>query len=209
MDLHNPRVDVVLFDVGNVLIQLNYDRIFELWAQPGAHDPKALRAKFKLTESFYDYERGTLSTAAYTQSLNTLIGTDLNVDEFRRGWNAIFDGEIPGMSRLLDDIANHARLFAFSNTNVDHVAHFPDYDDILHRFETVYVSNDVGERKPDVAAYRKVVNDIGVDPGRVLFLDDLQDNVRGAIDAGLHAVQFVDAVRARLDVSRYLAIPSE
>lgn len=207
MTTRGNRVEVVLFDVGNVLIQLNYDRIFELWAQPGGHDPKALRKLFTLTDAFYEYERGATTTADYVVSLNKLIGTSLDVDQFRLGWNAIFDGEIDGMAQLLDDVAGQARLFAFSNTNVDHVEVFSEYDNILGRFEKVFVSNDVGERKPDVAAYSKVINQIGVSAEKVLFLDDIDDNIQGAVKAGLHAVQFVGASRARKDISRYLDIP--
>lgn len=206
--INGEHVEVVLFDVGNVLIQLNYDRIFELWAAPGGHDPKALRNLFTLTDSFFEYERGAASTADYVVSLNELLGTNLDVDQFRLGWNAIFDGEIADMAQLLDDVAQHARLFAFSNTNVDHVEVFADYKNILDRFEKVYVSNDVGERKPDVAAYAAVVNAIGVKPEKVLFLDDIDDNVQGAIKAGLNSVQFVGAARARQDISRYLDIPN-
>jgi len=208
---NNPTIDsidVVLFDVGNVLIRLNYDRIFRIWAEPGNHDPVKLRSKFEITEAFCEYERGHIGTEEYLVTLNQMLGTDLELAKFREGWNAIFDGEIDSMAELLDDVRDRARIHAFSNTNVDHVTVFGEYSRLLDKFERVFVSNDVGERKPDKAAFDKVIGEIGVAPARVLFLDDVQDNVDGAIVAGLKAVQFVDAARARSDISRYLDLPA-
>jgi putative hydrolase of the HAD superfamily len=48
----------------------------------------------------------------------------------------------------------------------------------------------LGARKPDPAAYGTATARLGVPPASVVFADDLEDNVRGAEDAGLSAVFF-------------------
>lgn len=50
-----------------------------------------------------------------------------------------------------------------------------------------------GLRKPSAESYAAVVGHLGVPPGRLLFVDDRQANVDGALAAGIPALRFTDA----------------
>src|SRR5437879_9881920 len=51
-------------------------------------------------------------------------------------------------------------LYAFSNTNPAHVAHFSQaYADVLSHFRQIFLSSSIGLRKPDAEAYDHVVKD--------------------------------------------------
>jgi putative hydrolase of the HAD superfamily len=63
------------------------------------------------------------------------------------------------------------------------------------------VSSTIGLRKPDAAAFRFVVKAIGVRAERILFFDDVLENVEGARACGLQTVH----VRSRSDVAHALA----
>ena len=58
----------------------------------------------------------------------------------------------------------------------------------LEVFTATFVSCDIGHRKPERVAFDCVAEMIGVPPSRILFFDDLTENVAGALDAGLQAV---------------------
>ena len=58
----------------------------------------------------------------------------------------------------------------------------------------------MGSRKPDRAAFEHVAREIGVPAGRVLFFDDLEENVEGARATGMQAV----LVRSPADVAEAL-----
>jgi glucose-1-phosphatase len=80
-------------------------------------------------------------------------------------------------------------LYAFSNTNRAHVAHFSEtYADVLRNFREIFLSSSIGLRKPEPAAYDHVVQAIGVPPERIVFFDDLAENIEGARARGLLAV---------------------
>ena len=64
----------------------------------------------------------------------------------------------------------------------------------------IYVSHEIGARKPEAAAFRAVVADMGMAPQRILFFDDIAENVAGARACGIAAVQ----VRTAGDVERAL-----
>lgn len=55
--------------------------------------------------------------------------------------------------------------------------------------EHVYISEEIGTAKPSAAAFHKVTESLGIPrEAAVMVGDSLQDDVRGALDAGLHAV---------------------
>ncbi|CAN8066830.1 unnamed protein product [Agarophyton chilense] len=68
-----------------------------------------------------------------------------------------------------------------------------------------FVSGNEGLRKPDVAAYKRVAEKVGVHPSSCILLDDRQSNCDGALEAGyLAAVLFKDAKQASTQLSTIL-----
>jgi HAD superfamily hydrolase (TIGR01509 family) len=55
-------------------------------------------------------------------------------------------------------------------------------------------------RKPDPAAYARVLRDLAVSPQRCLFVDDRESNCEAARQSGMRAIRFenVEALRASL-----------
>ena len=130
------------------------------------------------------------------------LGIGLSDEQLLEGWNAIFAGEMPGIAALLARAARRLPLYAFSNTNRPHVAHFSKaYADVLGHFREIFLSSTIGLRKPDAAAYDHVVKAIGVPASRIVFFDDLAENIEGARARGLHAVH----VTSPADVANALA----
>ena len=64
----------------------------------------------------------------------------------------------------------------------------------------MYLSSSIGLLKPDAAAYDHVVKAIGAPASRVVFFDDLADNIAGARAYGLTAVH----VKSSEDVAHAL-----
>lgn len=54
-------------------------------------------------------------------------------------------------------------------------------------YRELFVSGVMGVAKPDRAIYDRVAEGLGVEPGRIWFIDDRQANVDAAVDAGWHA----------------------
>lgn len=61
------------------------------------------------------------------------------------------------------------------------------YDDL---FDTCFYSCDLGLAKPDAAFFAKVAESLGVATSDVVFVDDSATNVRGALAAGMPALQW-------------------
>jgi putative hydrolase of the HAD superfamily len=85
--------------------------------------------------------------------------------------------------------AKRLPLYALSNTNPPHIAYFSQaYADVLSHFRELYLSSTIGLLKPDAATYDHVVEAIGVPASRIVFFDDLIENIDGARACGLKAV---------------------
>lgn len=195
-------VRALLFDLGGVVIDLDIGRAFQIWACRAGCDPTVIAERFSLDDSYEQHERGEIPASSYFASLRQSLSIDLSDDEFIQGWNDIYLGPVPGMSKMLSVAQQHLPLFAFTNSNPTHQSIWERlYADELRRFQTIYVSSDLGARKPDPEAFHLVAKRMGFEPGEVLFFDDGPENVEGARTAGMQGV----IVRSIRDVRRALS----
>jgi FMN phosphatase YigB (HAD superfamily) len=182
--------DALLFDLGRVVLDINFNQTLACWAGHAGCEPAGLAGRFSWRDEFYQrHETGEISDAEFFAGLRASLGIGISDAQFLEGWNAIFAGEMPGIAPLLERAAKRLPLYAFSNTNGAHVDHFSAvYADVLGHFREIFLSSAIGLRKPDAAAYDHVVNAIGVPAGRIVFFDDLAENIEGARARGLAAV---------------------
>jgi HAD superfamily hydrolase (TIGR01509 family) len=181
--------DALLFDLGRVVIDIDFGKALACWAGHAGCEVAHLVGRFSRDDIYRRHETGEISDAEFFEGLRTLLGVKLSDAQFLEGWNAIFAGEMPGIAALLTRAAARVPLYAFSNTNNAHVEHFSkEYAGVLGHFREIFLSSAIGLRKPDAAAYDHVVKAIGVDPERIVFFDDLAENIEGARGCGLTAI---------------------
>jgi putative hydrolase of the HAD superfamily len=63
-------------------------------------------------------------------------------------------------------------------------------------FDHVIESARIGLRKPDPRIYRMMVEALGVDPKRCIYLDDLGVNLKPARELGMTTIKVVAAAQA-------------
>ena len=193
--------DALLFDLGGVVIQIDFDRAIRAWAEAGGVPASQVHARFSLDAGYEAHERGEIDPAAYCVHLRQTLGLALADEPLLSGWNQIFVGEVPEVGALLAKLAKSLPLYAFSNTNAAHRTFWHvRYGSILEPFSKIFCSCDLGTRKPSPAAFLEVAGRIEIAPGRIVFFDDHPDNVRGAREAGLraHEVHSAEDIRAAL-----------
>jgi putative hydrolase of the HAD superfamily len=181
--------DALLFDLGGVIIDIDFDRVFARWAPCAGCDPALLRERFTQDEPYQYHEIGKIGIADYFASLRASLGIDLTDAQFLEGWNAIFVDEVPGIAALLARAAQRLPLYAFTNSNPAHEACWSErFAGVLKHFRKVFVSSSIGMRKPDAEAFAFVVKNIGVPANRIVFFDDSPHNIEGARACGLQTV---------------------
>ena len=188
-ELFPGAADALLFDLGRVVIDIDFGKVLMCWAGHAGCTPADLSTRFSQSETFRRHETGHASDAEFFEALRATLGIALSDERLLEGWNTIFAGEMPGINALLARAARRLPLYAFSNTTPPHVAHFSKpYADVLSHFREIFLSYAIGLRKPDAAAYDHVIEAIGAPAERIVFFDDLVENIEGARKRGLTAV---------------------
>jgi FMN phosphatase YigB (HAD superfamily) len=194
--------DALLFDLGRVVLDIDFNKTLSCWAAHAGCEPAHLLARFTRDDAYLRHERGEIDDATYFAALRASLGVELSDAQFLEGWNAIFSGEMPGIAAHLARAKKRVPLYAFSNTNGAHADHFSvAHAEILGHFREIFLSSNIKLRKPDAAAYDHVVKAIGVPASRIVFFDDLAENIEGARARGLIAVH----VTSPGDVAQALA----
>jgi glucose-1-phosphatase len=195
-------IDALLFDLGNVVIRIDFERVFARWAALAGCDAARLRERFSHDAPYQQHERDEIDTAAYFASLRGSLGVNLDDDRLREGWNAVFVEEMPGIGELLAGLAPKIPLYAFTNTNRAHAAHYTSrFAPVLGHFRKVFASYEMGLRKPEPAAFAHIAEEIAVPAGRILFFDDTPGHVEAARACGLQAVHVVSDETVRETVA--------
>lgn len=189
----SPPIEALLFDLGGVLIDIDVQRALRHWEPLSSLSRAQLQQRFTVDEALRRYECGEIDTATYIAHLRNELELDASDIDIVAGWNAILVSEIEPALQAVVTARTRLPCYAFSNTSPAHqIAWSSAFPRVVKAFDRLFLSFEIGARKPDTAAFRLVTDAIGKDAGRVLFFDDTPANVLGARDAGLQAVQVND-----------------
>lgn len=195
--MNTATVQALLFDLGGVLIDIDFKQALRIWAAISSLSFDELQEVFQHDLAYQRHETGEISAKEYFDGLRTSLQLDGSDQQIAAGWNAILVGEITETVNAVRKARAKYPCYLFTNSNPTHQAlcrsRFPD---VMAAFDRIFVSSDIGLRKPERAAFEFVAREIGVPAGSILFFDDLPENVTGALDAGLLAVH----VRGAADV---------
>jgi glucose-1-phosphatase len=191
-------VEALLFDLGGVVLPIDFRRCFQHWADCADCDVEDIASQFYFDHAYEEHERGRLSGPDYFASVSRLVAIDLPEDDLITGWNSIYGDPDTEVLGLLARASDRWPLYAFTNSNPTHQAYWTQrFAEELKVFDTIFVSSELGHRKPDRAAFDAIALSIGTAQSRILFFDDTLKNVEGARAAGMQAVHVTSAASVR------------
>lgn len=189
-----PRIRNIIFDLGGVILNLDYNRTTEAFKQLGITEFEHLYSQAKQKHLFDEYEKGLISSDAFRSEMITLLESRPAPHEIDRAWNAMLLDLPPERLDLLQKLKDKYRLFLLSNTNEIHISAYSEYlrqtfgfADLSHIFEKEYYSYRVGKRKPDREIFEMVLAENNLQPKETLFIDDSVQHVEGARLTGIRA----------------------
>ena len=184
----------LIFDFGNVLIEIDPTRSIEAFQTLGAQADLHLDADF-----FQDFETGAITAAEFRRALRSQLrwaSADSSID---RAWNALLLEIPPRTLHVLRSLrAQGYRLALLSNTNPIHIDEVRrrlgpfGYGEFARCFERIFYSYEMGFRKPDPTIYAAVDRELGItSPAEVLFIDDNAANIAAAAAYGWRTMHFI------------------
>lgn len=192
---------LLVFDLGHVLIDFEWMEVCYAFSERCARPTHEILEAFSRVGEL-GYEKGKISTEGFLGELNQMLSSDMSQAEFRVLWNTSFrENEV--MADLLDGLKHSYELCLLSNTNQCHYDFIQESFDVERHFGNVVLSYEVGHAKPSREIYGAVVERVGVSASQCLFVDDLEINVRAALDFGMKAVLFTEPEKLRLDLTAH------
>lgn len=88
------NIEGLLFDLGGVLVEIDFERALQTWNQWTLLSIEELRQRFKMDEAYEKHERGEIETSEYFTHLRNELDLEANDSEIILGWNSIFLSEI-------------------------------------------------------------------------------------------------------------------
>ena len=184
-----------LFDLGNTVIKLAYERVLENVCREATVTRDELVEILESPGGYRDMERGAVTFWEFYEMLTEKSGYRGSVRDFHTIWSDFFDGPILGVEELLERIRARYRVAFLSNSNEVHAELIPKKFSSLFRNDDRFIfSHRFKVAKPDPEIFRRALEVLGALPEHVVFIDDLMENVAAARSIGLQAFQFIDTL---------------
>ncbi|MEX9254566.1 glucose-1-phosphatase [Pseudenterobacter timonensis] len=179
-----------IFDLGNVIVDIDFNRVLGAWSNFSRVPLATLRQKFTMGEAFHQHERGEIDDECFAEKLCHEMDLPLSYEQFSHGWQAVFVALRPEVIAIMHKLREQGhRVVVLSNTNRLHTTFWPDeYPEIKAAADKIYLSQEMGMRKPEARIYQAVLQAEGFSAADAVFFDDNTDNIEGANQVGITSI---------------------
>jgi HAD superfamily hydrolase (TIGR01509 family) len=190
---------LIVFDIGNVLLGFSFERAARNFDRAERGSGRGLVEDLWKSGWGRELEKGRITGRELFRRLKKKRGLRMSYRRFRDGFNDIFTPIRPTV-RLFERLAGRFPVALLSNTNAVHWRFMMRRYPFLRRARWPVASHQVGVMKPDPRIYRHLARRSRTPLGRMIYVDDLAENVRAARRLGVRAVHYVgpEDFRARL-----------
>ena len=181
----------VLFDLGGVLIDIDYYATERAFESLGVSYFKERYSQLAQNELFNRFECGEISPQHFVNLLLPYTQSGTTPNQVVAAWNAMLGAFPTEKLKLIEHLEKTTPLFMLSNTNelhwieVERAWRKVSDEPLQHFFKKIYLSHEIGQRKPHPETFEWVCQQMGFEPAEVLFIDDTPQHIEGAIKAGL------------------------
>lgn len=203
-------IKALVFDCGGVFLDLDLERAERNFRERTGFEEidKYLDTKH-LKDYFNDFEEGLLSEEEFISRTKSFCKEGTSTAEICECLQSMIVGMDPEKTKVISEFKGKYELYLLSNHNPIALRRttriFEDAGIPLDKsFRKCYISFKLKTIKPKAEFFEKVIEDIGLDPKEMLFIDDSQRNVDAAQGVGMNAVLYVcgtnllDTVKAEL-----------
>jgi putative hydrolase of the HAD superfamily len=191
-DVTKIKISAVLFDYGMVLSNVPEDLAWRQLERVLNSDQETFQTAYWKYRDAYD--RGALTAQTYWETVGRDLDKPIDADVLR----ALIDADTivwtqPNLAMMEWAASlNRAGIKTGILSNIGDameagvLGRFPALGEFTHHT----FSHRLGIAKPDAAIYEYAVGGLGVPAGEILFVDDREENILAAREAGMIAVQY-------------------
>ncbi|MDX9801774.1 MAG: HAD-IA family hydrolase [Spirochaetia bacterium] len=196
-----------IFDFGGVIgFHQKKEELFEIGEMSGAKDFNLFEKAYKTNR--HGYDAGIIDGKHYWGKVISDAGVSLNEKDYRK----LIDMDTKSWTRINHETVDIIRtlksrgafLALLSNMPHEMLAFIRENKNKefswLENFDFQLFSCEVNICKPDPSIYALCLEKSGIDPERSVFIDDMEDNIRGAGKCGIRGIHFDGTDRLKADL---------
>jgi FMN phosphatase YigB (HAD superfamily) len=202
------RPDVVVFDLGKVLVDFDYSIAGRRIAARSTMSAIDVQRFIDHSPLLFRYETGLLNRKQFFDEVCITTGFQGSLEEFSHFFADIFS-EIEEMIQLHARLRRHkVPTFVFSNTNDLAVEHIRRSFPFFSEFDAYVLSYEHGAMKPASRLYEVVERVTGKHGEQILYLDDRIENAEAGRGRGWQVIHHRNPVETARMLAR-LGLPVE
>ncbi len=193
------EIKYIIFDLGGVLIDIDFEKTFEAYAKITGKPKETLKQSKPLAGIYLDYESGVLSDADFRNEIREKLHVDVDDKTIDNAWNALLLDFNNNAFNLIHSLKTKYSLYLLSNTNNIHFQHCNQRiveqglgESLKSLFNGLFLSYKIGYRKPSERIYQHVIKRLKCLPQEILFIDDLEENIKAAQELGIQTILLTD-----------------
>lgn len=202
------KVKNIIFDLGGVILNIDYNLTEKAFIDLGFRNFDELYSKQQQVQLFDKFETGVITAPEFRKGIKNISGVNITDEQIDHAWCKMLIDLPEKNLELLQHLKNKYRLFLLSNTNEIHIKGFTEiiqkqygympFEDI---FENIYYSNLIGLRKPDEQIFRFVLENNSLEADETFFIDDTERHLAGASLIGINTLH----IPTGSDLSMFMA----
>ena len=178
----------VISDMGKVILHFDRDIFYEKIAGFCPYSKDEVK---ELTQKNFDivvsFNEGTISPEEFFRQVISKLKAQIEYDEFYAIYSDVFFLNSPVLS-ILKRLKGRYKLILLSNTDVMHFTFIKKKFPEILIFDDYVLSYEVGAMKPDPRIYEEALRRAGFKPEECLFIDDMEENIKGAQKLGINVI---------------------
>jgi putative hydrolase of the HAD superfamily len=201
----------IIFDFGNVLYDIDFERMNKAFQNLGVKDFESHFGFHHAAPIFLDLEQGFITPEEFVTGFKTLTGLQTDDQSILEAWRAILIGYRKESIPWLEEHKDKFQLFLYSNTNQVHYDFFiPQFElevanyPFESLFKKPYYSHRIGQRKPDPSSFQFILNQENLKPEETLFVDDSEPNIKAAASVGLNVMHLKPGMRVETHLNDFI-----
>lgn len=192
----DSKIKNVVFDLGGVLINLDFDNCLNAFRKAGFRDIEKQACQFRGKGFFFQFELGEISPEEFRKAIRKEVSEALSDHEIDDMWNLMLLDIPREKLDLLLKLREHYMVYLLSNTNRIHWDYACEQM-FCYRgfrvndfFEDIFLSFEMHKAKPEKDIYEQMMKEANILPEETFFIDDSAINCQAAISLGIQSYHY-------------------
>lgn len=189
----------IIFDLGAVIINISPQTVVNEFQSRYKGNFSETYDRLLKTGVFEDYEIEKVNSKEFLSTIHHALDQQISELEIERIWNKMLLDIPVKRIEILQQQKTKKNTFLCSNTNEIHINVINQYinkefsinglDPLFHK---VYLSYELGLRKPNPAIFELILNEHNLIPDETVFIDDSAEHIASAKRLGIKTVHLTE-----------------